>query len=45
MVYVFYVVGIEVILDVVFNYICEGNEWGLMLSFKGFENLVYYMFE
>lgn len=34
--------GIEVILDVVFNHTCEGNEWGPVLSFKGLENHVYY---
>ncbi len=35
--------GIEVILDVVFNHTCEGNEHGPTLSFKGLENSVYYM--
>lgn len=35
--------GIEVILDVVFNHTCEGNELGPVLSFKGLENHVYYM--
>ncbi len=35
--------GIEVILDVVFNHTCEGNEHGPVLSFKGLENRVYYM--
>ncbi|MCC9609202.1 glycogen debranching protein GlgX [Blastopirellula sp. JC732] len=35
--------GIEVILDVVFNHTCEGNEMGPILSFKGLENPVYYM--
>jgi len=35
--------GIEVILDVVFNHTCEGNEYGPTLSFKGLENRVYYM--
>ena len=34
--------GIEVILDVVFNHTCEGNELGPVLSFKGLENHVYY---
>ncbi len=34
--------GIEVILDVVFNHTCEGNERGPVLSFKGLENHVYY---
>jgi glycogen operon protein len=37
--------GIEVILDVVFNHTCEGNEMGPTLSFKGLENRVYYMLE
>jgi isoamylase len=37
--------GIEVILDVVFNHTCEGNEQGPVLSFKGLENQVYYMLE
>ncbi|MGD9721330.1 MAG: glycogen debranching protein GlgX [Pirellulales bacterium] len=37
--------GIEVILDVVFNHTCEGNELGPTLSFKGLENQVYYMLE
>jgi glycogen operon protein len=35
--------GIEVILDVVFNHTCEGNELGPVLSLKGLENRVYYM--
>lgn len=35
--------GIEVILDVVFNHTCEGNERGPVLSFKGLENQTYYM--
>lgn len=35
--------GIEVIIDVVFNHTCEGNEHGPTLSFKGLENRVYYM--
>jgi glycogen operon protein len=37
--------GIEVILDVVFNHTCEGNEHGPTLSFKGLENQVYYILE
>ncbi|MFC1757295.1 glycogen debranching protein GlgX [Planctomycetota bacterium] len=37
--------GIEVILDVVYNHTCEGNELGPTLSFKGLENSVYYMLE
>ena len=34
--------GIEVILDVVYNHTCEGNELGPTLSFRGFDNTVYY---
>jgi isoamylase len=34
--------GIEVILDVVYNHTCEGNEKGPMLSFKGICNTTYY---
>ena len=34
--------GIEVILDVVYNHSCEGNELGPMLSWKGIDNLAYY---
>jgi len=36
---------IEVILDVVFNHTCEGNELGPVLTFKGLENSVYYMLD
>jgi len=35
--------GIEVILDVVFNHTCEGNELGPTISFKGLENQIYYI--
>ena len=34
--------GIEVILDVVYNHTCEGNQKGPMLSFKGIDNTTYY---
>ena len=34
--------GIEVILDVVYNHTCEGNQLGPMLSFKGIDNAAYY---
>jgi glycogen operon protein len=37
--------GIEVILDVVFNHTAEGNEWGPVLSHKGFDNEGYYRLE
>ncbi len=36
---------IEVILDVVFNHTCEGNELGPTISFRGLENRVYYMLD
>lgn len=35
--------GMEVILDVVFNHTAEGNENGPVISFKGFDNNIYYM--
>jgi glycogen operon protein len=35
--------GIEVILDVVFNHTAEGNELGPTLSFRGFDNSIFYM--
>ncbi len=35
--------GIEVFLDVVFNHTAEGNENGPFISFKGFDNNIYYM--
>jgi isoamylase len=34
--------GIEVILDVVYNHSCEGNELGPTLSWRGFGNAEYY---
>lgn len=34
--------GIEVILDVVYNHTCEGNEMGPTLCFRGIDNLSYY---
>lgn len=34
--------GIEVILDVVYNHSCEGNELGPTLSFRGLDNASYY---
>ena len=45
MVRAFHQAGIEVILDVVFNHTCEGNEHGPTLSFKGLDNSIYYMLE
>jgi isoamylase len=37
--------GIEVILDVVFNHTCEGNDNGPTISFRGLDNVVYYMLD
>jgi glycogen operon protein len=34
--------GIEVILDVVYNHSCEGNQLGPTLSFRGIDNASYY---
>jgi isoamylase len=34
--------GIEVILDVVYNHTCEGNEKGPTLSWRGADNCAYY---
>ncbi|HET6632201.1 MAG TPA: glycogen debranching protein GlgX [Rhodanobacteraceae bacterium] len=34
--------GLEVILDVVYNHTCEGNERGPTLSFRGIDNVSYY---
>jgi glycogen operon protein len=45
MVKTFHAAGIEVILDVVYNHTCEGNEHGPTLSFRGLDNLIYYMLD
>jgi glycogen operon protein len=37
--------GLEVILDVVYNHTCEGNEHGPALSFRGLDNAIYYMLD
>lgn len=34
--------GIEIILDVVFNHTAEGNENGISLNFRGFDNKIFY---
>jgi glycogen operon protein len=34
--------GIDVLLDVVYNHTCEGNELGPTLSFRGIDNAAYY---
>ncbi|MBN1913330.1 MAG: glycogen debranching protein GlgX [Candidatus Omnitrophica bacterium] len=36
-------VGIEVILDVVFNHTAEGNERGPYISYRGIDNKTYYL--
>ncbi|MBY0522702.1 MAG: glycogen debranching protein GlgX [Gemmataceae bacterium] len=45
MVKVFHRAGIEVILDVVYNHTCEGNENGPSISFRGLDNAIYYMLD
>ncbi|MDR3170036.1 MAG: glycogen debranching enzyme, partial [Treponema sp.] len=37
--------GLEVILDIVFNHTAEGNERGPTFSFRGLDNTVYYMLD
>ena len=37
--------GIELIIDIVFNHTAEGNERGITMSFRGFDNPIYYMLE
>jgi isoamylase len=37
--------GIEVILDVVYNHTCEGNQMGPTLSWRGVDNANYYRLE
>jgi glycogen operon protein len=41
----FHKAGLEVILDVVYNHTCEGNENGPTISFRGLDNAVYYMLD
>ena len=41
----FHRAGIEVILDVVYNHTCEGNEHGSTLSFRGLANSIYYILD
>jgi glycogen operon protein len=45
MVKAFHRAGLEVILDVVYNHTCEGNENGPTLGFRGLDNAVYYMLD
>lgn len=41
----FHKAGIEVLLDVVYNHTGEGNENGPTISFRGLDNLIYYMLD
>jgi len=43
MVKAFHQANIEVVLDVVYNHTCEGNQRGPIYSFKGLDNSEYYM--
>ena len=45
MVKAFHRAGIEVLLDVVFNHTAEGNHEGPTFSFRGIDNIVYYILE
>ncbi len=38
----FHQAGIEVLMDVVYNHTCEGNEIGPTMSFRGLDNSSYY---
>ncbi len=37
--------GLEVILDVVYNHTCEGDEGGPTVNFRGLDNSIYYMLD
>ena len=45
MVDAFHDVGLEVILDVVYNHTAEGNNLGPTLSFRGIDNVSYYVLD
>ncbi|MBN2021579.1 MAG: glycogen debranching protein GlgX [Pirellulales bacterium] len=45
MVKTFHQAGLEVILDVVYNHTCEGNQDGPTISFRGLDNSIYYMLD
>jgi len=45
MVRTFHREGIEVLLDVVYNHTCEGNEEGPTIIFRGLDNSIYYMLD
>ena len=42
MVHALHAAGFEVLLDVVYNHTCEGDEQGPTLCFRGIDNAVYY---
>lgn len=41
----FHSAGIEVLMDVVYNHTCEGDEMGPTLAFRGLDNASYYRLE
>jgi isoamylase len=43
MVDAFHAAGVEVVLDVVYNHTCEGNQRGPVYSFKGVDNSTFYL--
>jgi isoamylase len=43
MVHAFHAAGIEVLLDVVYNHTCEGDESGPTYSYRGIDNASYYL--
>lgn len=45
MVKAFHENGIEIILDVVFNHTAEGDHQGPTLSFRGLDNIIYYLID
>lgn len=45
MVRAFHRSGLEVIIDVVFNHTAEGDSRGAVISFRGLDNVVYYMLQ
>jgi glycogen operon protein len=45
MVKTFHDAGMEVILDVVYNHTCEGDEKGPTLSFRGLDNAIHYLLD